>query len=110
MLKIGVIQFIKQSKLRTYQKYIDNPHLIELHKAGDFFKKVFEDIKKNGIVNPLVVAPEQDFFRLKLGNNRFLAAEELGIDPLPCIIGNYDRFELRELKKQVYTKTIGDNW
>jgi ParB-like chromosome segregation protein Spo0J len=48
-----------------------------------FYQKVRDSIKKKGIVNPLLCIPEGDRYKCCIGNNRWLAAHELGIKEVP---------------------------
>ena len=55
-----------------------------------FYKKVRDSIKKRGLVNPLLVIEKEECEGQKymccIGNNRFLAALELGIKEVPIKI------------------------
>jgi len=48
-------------------------------KESPFYQKVRDSIKKRGMVNPLLCIQEGDRYAVCIGNNRFLAAHELGI-------------------------------
>lgn len=56
------------------------------HKSSQFYQKVFESIKNKGIVNPLTVVKKKDKYEVCLGNNRYLAAKELGITKVKVLI------------------------
>ena len=43
-----------------------------------FYKKVRDSIKKRGMVNPLLCIQEEERYKCCIGNNRYLAALELG--------------------------------
>ena len=55
-----------------------------------FYKKVRDSIKKRGLVNPLLVIEKEECEGQKymccIGNNRYLAAHELGIKEVPIKI------------------------
>jgi len=51
-----------------------------------FYKKVRDSIKKRGIINPLLCVQEEDRYKCCIGNNRYLAALELGIKEVPVKI------------------------
>ena len=59
-------------------------------KTSPFYKKVRDSIKKKGIVNPLLVIEKEECEGQKymccIGNNRYLAALELGIKEVPIKI------------------------
>lgn len=81
--------------------------------AINFSKKVFrpdwddyrpgllENIKEQGLLNPLVILNNRDperyeTFWLKIGNNRMWAILELGWDTVPCIILGECEYEPKE--------------
>jgi len=51
-----------------------------------FYKKVRDSIKNKGIINPLLCIQEEDRYKCCVGNNRYLAALELGIKEVPINI------------------------
>ena len=59
-------------------------------KTSPFYKKVRDSIKKRGIVNPLLCLEVEECKGQKymccIGNNRYLAAHELGIKEVPIKI------------------------
>ncbi len=50
---------------------------------SSFYKKVRDSMKKRGMVNPLLCIQEGDRYKCCIGNNRYLAALELGIKEVP---------------------------
>ena len=52
-------------------------------RESPFYKKVRDSIKKRGIINPLLCVQEEDRYKCCIGNNRWLAAHELGIKEVP---------------------------
>ena len=65
------------------QKLQKNPHN---QKESPFYQKVRDSIKKKGMINPLLCIQEGDRYAVCIGNNRFLAAHELGIKEIPIKI------------------------
>ena len=55
-------------------------------RSSPFYKKVRDSIKDKGIVNPLLCIQEGDRYKCCIGNNRWLAAHELGIKEVPVKI------------------------
>ena len=59
-------------------------------RESPFYKKVRDSIKNRGIINPLLVIEKEECNGQKymccIGNNRFLAAHELGIKEVPIKI------------------------
>jgi len=84
--------------------YRNNLKLENIHRQSDFYKKVRDSIKELGIVNPIIVRTEKVNGRYKIciGNNRYLAAKELGIKEVPVHIGDYNRYELKRIPHEKY--------
>ena len=65
----------------------DNPHH---QKESSFYKQVRDSIKQKGMINPLLCIETQECEGQKymccIGNNRYLAAHELGIKEVPIKI------------------------
>ncbi len=55
-------------------------------RESPFYKKVRDSMKKRGMVNPLLCIQEGDRYKCCIGNNRWLAAHELGIKEVPIKI------------------------
>ena len=65
------------------QKLQKNPHN---QTTTSFYKKVRDSMKKRGMVNPLLCIQEEERYKCCIGNNRYLAAHELGIKEVPVKI------------------------
>ena len=65
------------------QKLQKNPNN---QKESSFYKKVRDSMKKRGMVNPLLCIQEGDRYKCCIGNNRWLAAHELGYKEVPVKI------------------------
>ena len=69
------------------QKLQKNPHN---QTTSPFYKRVRDSMKKRGMVNPLLVIEKEECEGQKymccIGNNRYLAALELGIKAVPIKI------------------------
>ena len=55
-------------------------------KESPFYKKVRDSMKKEGMINPLLCIQEGDRYKCCIGNNRYLAAHELGLKEVPVKI------------------------
>jgi len=65
------------------QQLQKNPH----NQTGTpFYQKVKDSMKKKGMINPLLCIQEGDRYKCCIGNNRWLAAHELGIKEVPVKI------------------------
>ena len=65
------------------QQLQKNPHN---QTDSPFYKKVRDSMKKRGMVNPLLCVQEGDRYKCCIGNNRWIAAHELGIKEVPVKI------------------------
>lgn len=72
--------FTHQIKLpaNNMREYINRDEIFELA----------EDIKKNGLINPITVRPIGDEFELVAGQRRFLAHQFGGIPKINCVVKN----------------------
>jgi ParB/RepB/Spo0J family partition protein len=52
--------------------------------------KLKEYIKKEGLVEPIVVRPQQDFYEILGGYHRWCIARELGYATIPCVVIELD--------------------
>jgi ParB-like chromosome segregation protein Spo0J len=55
-------------------------------RESPFYKKVRDSMKKKGMINPLLCIQEGDRYKCCIGNNRYLAAHELGYKEVPVKI------------------------
>jgi len=62
------------------QKLANKP---ENQTSTPFYKKVRDSMKEKGIINPLLCIKEGERYKCCIGNNRWLAAHELGIKKVP---------------------------
>ena len=65
------------------QKLESNPNP---QRKSPFYKKVRDSMKKKGMINPLLCIQEGDRYKCCIGNNRWLAAHELGLKEVPVKI------------------------
>ena len=65
------------------QQLQKNPHN---QTTSPFYKKVRDSIKKKGMINPLLCIQEGERYKCCIGNNRYLAAHELGHKEVPVKI------------------------
>ena len=65
------------------QQLQKNPHN---QTDSPFYKKVRDSMKKKGMINPLLCIQEGEKYKICIGNNRYLAALELGIKEIPIKI------------------------
>ena len=78
-------------------------------KESPFYKKVRDSIKKRGIINPLLCVQEEDRYKCCIGNNRWLAAHELGYKEVPVkvITSEVPNDMMKETMKYIPTEAEG---
>ena len=57
-------------------------------KGADEFKKLKEDIKLKGVLDPVLIQDWPDGMKIEIGEQRLLIANEFGIDKLKAFIYN----------------------
>ena len=55
-------------------------------RESTFYQKVRDSMKKKGMINPLLCIHEGERYKCCIGNNRYLAAHELGHKEVPVKI------------------------
>ena len=81
----------------------------ENQRTSPFYKKVRDSIKKRGIINPLLCIQEGERYKCCIGNNRYLAALELGIKEVPVqvITSEVPNDMMKETMKYIPTEAEG---
>ena len=88
------------------QQLQNNPHN---QTESPFYKKVRDSMKKRGMVNPLLCIQEGDRYKCCIGNNRYLAAHELGYKEVPVkvITSEVPNDMMKETMKYIPTEVEG---
>ena len=78
-------------------------------RSSPFYKKVRDSIKDKGIINPLLCIQEGDRYKCCIGNNRYLAALELGYKEVPVkvITSEVPNDMMKETMKYIPTEAEG---
>ena len=78
-------------------------------RTSPFYKKVRDSMKKKGMINPLLCIQEGDRYKCCIGNNRYLAAHELGIKEVPVkiITSEVPADMMKETMKYIPTEAEG---
>ncbi len=63
----------------------------------DALKELSESIKLHGIVQPLVVSKEKDYYEIIAGERRWRAAKMAGLKEVPVVIKDYSEQEIMEV-------------
>ena len=56
-----------------------------------------ESIKKYGVIQPIIVSKEGDYYRIVAGERRWRAAKKAGLHEIPAIIKEYDEQKNQEI-------------
>ena len=88
------------------QQLQQNPHN---QTDSPFYKKVRDSMKERGMVNPLLCIQEGDRYKCCIGNNRWLAAHELGYKEVPVqvITSEVPDDMMKETMKYIPTEAEG---
>ena len=78
-------------------------------RTSPFYKKVRDSIKKKGMINPLLCIQEGDRYKCCIGNNRYLAAHELGYKEVPVKVITIEvpKDMMKETMKYIPTEVEG---
>ena len=88
------------------QKLQKNPNS---QRESPFYKRVRDSMKKRGMVNPLLCIQEGERYKCCIGNNRYLAAHELGYKEVPVkiITSEVPTDMMKETMKYIPTEVEG---
>jgi len=78
-------------------------------RESPFYKKVRDSMKEKGMINPLLCIQEGDRYKCCIGNNRYLAALELGYKEVPVkvITSEVPNDMMKETMKYIPTEVEG---
>ena len=78
-------------------------------KESPFYQRVRDSMKKKGMINPLLCIQEGDRYKCCIGNNRWLAAHELGYKEVPVqvITSEVPNDMMKETMKYIPTEVEG---
>ncbi|MEO0255220.1 MAG: ParB/RepB/Spo0J family partition protein [candidate division WOR-3 bacterium] len=85
IIKIPIIN-IKESKFQMRKKI-----------TPEALKDLAESIKEKGIIEPVIVRPIKEGYEIIAGHRRFLAAKEIGLMEIPCIVKEVSDTEAAEI-------------
>jgi ParB-like chromosome segregation protein Spo0J len=63
--------------------------------SGELMAKLVAEVRRKGMVLPLVVRPDRGGFQIIDGEHRWQAGKKLGLKSLPCIVAEMDEDEAR---------------
>jgi len=56
-----------------------------------------ESIKRYGVIQPIIVAKQDEYYEIIAGERRWRAAKRAGLEEMPCIVRNDDERKKREI-------------
>ena len=76
-------------------------------RESPFYKKVRDSMKEKGMINPLLCIQEGERYKCCIGNNRYLAAHELGYKEVPVkvITSEVPNDMMKETMKYISTES-----
>lgn len=91
-----------ETKNRTFQ-WIDLPNIkpnrlnprLEFRKEG--LDELADSLKNSGMVEPIVVRPRGESYEVVVGERRYRAAQQAGLDNVPAIVSEFSDTEVLEL-------------
>ena len=88
------------------QQLQQNPHN---QTTTSFYKRVRDSMKEKGMINPLLCIQEGGRYKCCIGNNRWLAAHELGYKEVPVkvITSEVPNDMMKETMKYIPTEVEG---
>lgn len=67
-------------------KLLANPDQPRKHFSEDDINELSSSIKRHGVLQPLVVTPDGDQYKIIAGERRFRAAKKAGLKEVPAIV------------------------
>ena len=97
---------IEKIKIGTQNEFLNTRKGKDKQKNNDKYRKLRDDIKEKGMINPLLCIEENGIYKVCIGSRRFIAGEELGMTEFKVkVLPNDDILLLKEeIKKQIPTE------
>ena len=64
---------------------------------NDKIEELAESIKEHGVIQPIIVARNDDRYKIVAGERRWRAAKKAGLKEIPAVIRNYSEFEIAQI-------------
>jgi ParB family chromosome partitioning protein len=84
------IGILKEERFAELETEMLRPNPFQPRKRFDpiAINELAQSIKETGILQPLIVVPDKDHYRIIVGERRWRAAQKIGLKTLPAIIRN----------------------
>ena len=90
---------------RNCNKFLNTEKGKEAQKDNDGYRKLKNDIKEKGIINPILCIEENNMYKICIGMRRFIAGLDLGMTEFEVKVLPNDTRDLLEKEKQQYRHT-----
>ena len=90
---------------RDCNKSLNTEEGKELQRDNDSYKKLREDIREKGMINPILCIKEDDMYKICIGMRRFIVGLELGMEEFEVKVLPNDDIPLLTKEKQQYRHT-----
>ena len=90
---------------RDCNKFLNTEKGKEAQKDNDGYRKLKNDIKEKGIINPILCIEENNMYKICIGMRRFIAGLELGMTEFEVKVLPNDTRDLLVKEKQQYRHT-----
>ena len=90
---------------RDCNKFLNTEKGKDAQKDNDGYRKLKNDIKEKGIINPILCIEENNMYKICIGMRRFIAGLELGMTEFEVKVLPNDTRDLLVKEKQQYRHT-----
>ena len=90
---------------RDCNKFLNTEKGKEAQKDNDGYRKLKNDIKEKGIINPILCIEEDNMYKICIGMRRFIAGLDLGMTEFNVKVLPNDNKNLLIKEKQKYRHT-----
>ena len=90
---------------RNCNKFLNTEKGKDAQKDNDKYRKLKNDIKEKGIINPILCIEENNMYKICIGMRRFIAGLDLGMTEFEVKVLPNDTLDLLVKEKQQYRHT-----